>query len=448
MSDFVSDLALGDLLKIIQDNGVYPQLSQDSKLWDFVQRVHSKGPDQGKELHYRLGGPRGVAAVQFTGFVDGKYPRGQRAEVSTAIAKYKDIDYTVEYDESLQKRMGSDLLQYADQIAYEMEQKHSAARRILCSSLAGDGSGAYGIVVSASVNAGVLSVVLSSASGDAGRSNVGWFQHSDVFKVADDDGTARLAANAAGNNITRLKVVDVDPDTDTVKFTGFESNTSDLTITGVGTIVAGDLLYRREAILPDLTASITDYNALSHVWPGLESLSADDGRVVNGITMSGITAGSRTDCGGAALSGHYFRKLLTKIKLRAGENAHKYTKAMMHPFTRLYLMDGASNDRQFFNITDVMTGAQKIGVHDGDTTIEFTADEHVPKQRIYMLSNDKTCLEFHGRDFKKTHEVLKRDSDGRAFKQIECFYSGSGTALSKKPSGIGVLVNFDLPSES
>lgn len=447
-----SSLDLGKLLKILSDGAVYNQLSTASEMWKHILSKKTKA-DSGREYRYEIMTAYGPAAVQFTGFSStAAFPAGQKSSLSEATAQYKDIDMTVEYDLTLEKRSGSELLSYARPLAHEMDAKGIVAARLLSGACLGDGTGAIGLISSidavdgtapAAVNQ--ISIVLDTTSSTNGRSHIGWFEVGDIIKFASAAGSAHALVDASAGNPTTAQVVSVDVDNNRIIIAKDPANSAELAEDGA--VVAGDYIYRTGSSLVNISGISGDYNALSEVFVGLESLAASDGRTVNGITMSAAAAGSRKDLSGALISSKDFQSLLSAMKRRCG-NKYKYSKAFMHDNVLDAMVELANADKSFFNVVDFSTGARKIGHQHGKDFLEFIADEFVPKKRVMVLPDDKGVLEFIGRDFERVSlgsqkEFLKTSSSaGRYLKQAQAFMSGSGVLVAKHPAAIGVLENF------
>lgn len=446
----VGSLDLGKLLKILQDGMVYNQLSTASEMWKHILQKKTKA-DDGREYRYEIMTAYGPSAVQFGAHSSSAmFPAGQKSTLVEAAAVYKDIDLTIEYDLTLEKRSGSNLLAYAKPLAHEMEAKGYAAARMLSGACLGDGSGAIGLISGTpSASGGNLSIVLDTTSSTNSRSHIGWFQVGDIIKVASSGATARLAAVSGGNYVSEMKVVSVDVENNTIVVSAETVSTgSDYTITGNGTVASGDYIYRRGITPNDLGAiSTNDYNTLSEAFVGLDSLIANDGRKVNGVTMSGAAAGSRKDLNGALLNSKDFQSLMSLIKRNTG-GKYKYSKAFMHDQVLDAMVELANADKQFFNVVDFTTGARKIGHQHGKDFLEFVADEFIPKKRVIVLPDDKGCVEFIGRDFEQVKiggqgEFLKGGSTaGRYAKQGQKFMSASGCLVSKHPASLGILEDF------
>jgi hypothetical protein len=452
----LESLDLGKLLKILQDGMVYNQLSTASEMWKHILQKKTKS-DDGRKLAYEIMTAYGPSAVQFTGFsASAMFPGGQKSTLVDAAAIYKDIDLTVEYDLSLEKRSGSNLLSYARPLAHEMEAKGYAAARMLSGAVIGDGSGVIGIVGTPSVSSGKLKLTISKASADAGKSHVGWFQEGDKIKIADPNtGTSAAEKVKINNNtdtISYYLVDSVDVDNDHIIAVPYTSADAAVTVTSVSGTTdpeASDIILRWGITIQDLDAvSTNDYNTLSEAFVGLESLCANDGRKVNGITMSGATAGSRKDLNGALLNSKDFQALMSLLKRRCGAGKYKYSKAFMHDSVLDAMVELANADKQFFNVIDFTTGARKIGHQHGKDFIEFISDEFIPKARVYVMPDEKGPVEFVGRDFEQVKiggqaEFLKGGSTaGRYAKQGQKFMSASGCLLSRHPAAVGVIEDF------
>ena len=442
-----SSLNLGNLLKILSEGAVYNQLSTSSEIWQHILK-RKAAEDQGRQKRYEIITQDGPAAVQATGFSStAAFPAGQRSTLAEGIAQYKDIDLTVEYDLTLESRTGSDLMQYARPLAHEMDAKGIVASRILSHMCMGDGSGAIGRIsaIDATATSNQITITLNATTANAGRSHVGWFELGDIIKCAAEDSTARTLVDAGGT-ATTAQVVDIDYDNNTITIAKDPSNASELTQDGAW--AAGDYIYRKGTTPQDLSAiSTNDYNTLSEYFPGLEALTEDNGILVNNITMSGAAGGSRYGNSGATLSKEAFQKLLSKVKRRVGAGRYKYTKALMAHDTYDAMVAIADADKTFFNVVDFQSGAKKVGYTHGRDSLEFIPDEFVPKQRIYVLPDEKGVLEFHGRDFKRVKlggqgEFLKTNGSGQYLKQSQAFMSAGGVLIAKHPAALGVLEDF------
>lgn len=460
----LSGLTLGKLLKILSRGAVYNQLSSACEAWDFVKTVNPNDAE-GREYRYEVMTSYGPAAVQATGYgPTAKYPKGQRSTVQEAVATYKDFDLTVEYDLTLEDKAGSELVSYAKPLAHELNAKGIVAARIASAWLFGDGSGSIGVVsgtsgVTVSTSGDYIDIALSTLTAVSGQSHSGWFEFDDKLKFASNAGVAHNTINNAGSTVDYWKVLDVSQDTDTIRLAPYNSSDVLIDITtatlGATDPTAADRIYRYGTTPNDLSAIGTnDWSGVSEVMVGLESLSANDGRKVNGLTMSGILAGTQEAGAGQLLSGDMFTNVLLRGMRRTGGMTDgkkiTYSTAWMHDRVLSVAIKQAEANRQFFNTQDVNTGMSKVGHRFKEMMINFKSSEYVPVQRIHLLPDAKGPIEFSGRDFKDVTLgsgkglFLKPAGDGQYYKQGQKFMSGAGVLAARHPAALLSIRDFVL----
>jgi hypothetical protein len=449
---FVGNIDIGTFLKIYSSNGVYNNLSTASDMWKFFLKLKAS-PAGGRQLKYLLRTGYGPAAVQsLPAGSSGDYPAGARSGLQEGTAEYKDFGLTVNVPRNLLNKTGNDLLQYADPLTEELDAKSIAAARVMSHQSQGDGSGAIGRISSTTAPTVVsarLSITLSTASADAGRSHIGWWMEDDYVKFATEAGVAQDVAVSSGT-VAYYKVESIDQDADQVTLSARNSAGTELTVTTIGTIEDGDYAYRIGTTANDLTAIGTaDYNTLSECLVGMESLTANDGRKVNGITHSGAIQGSRRDAGGAAIDSSDFQRVLSLAKRKAGRGRYKYKNAFMFDTVYDALVESRETDRRFQSVEDGKRGVKMLGYQHGADFVEFCPDEFVSKQRVWMLPESKEVLEFHGKDFEivepnkgqKFH--LKTSSTGAGHqRQVQMYQEGMGVIVVKHAAAIACITNF------
>lgn len=454
----MTDLDLYQLTKIVSKGMVYPQLATQSAIWKKVL-AKTAGDAEGREQRFEVLVGRGPASVQFSDFA-GNFPTAQRARVTEGVVNWKDYDAAISYDLSLQNKTGADLVSYARPYVLEMEAKGVAIARILSAAACGDGSGVIGVVASATANATTnrLTVVLSTTHANADRSHAGWFEEDDYVRFNTAAGVLHGTINNTATTVVNWKVYSVDVDTATIQFQPLDAagDAIDITTATLGATdpTAADCIYRIGTAANDLGGTITDYNAISRVFAGLPSLSAADGRVVNGLTMSGVLAGTQNSAAGALLSPQNFQKALSLAKRRtSGKTADKeltYSEAMMHDIVYDVMVEQQEANRTWFNVTDPSTGVSKIGHRHNKTFVEFTQDEFIPLQRVYILPDQKGPLSFIGHDMKQvkvgnTSEFLQPSASGANYqKTAMTFMSGSGALMAQHPAALIQINNFAL----
>lgn len=453
----ITNETLGKFLQIAFSAGVRNQLSGDVRDWDMIRKVREGDPN-GRELRFLFQTSLGPAAIQaMSPGVAGAFPDSQEISVSENTAQYKEIAATIEFDYNLWQAAQKSPAKYADFLAKEIESKSTAYKRQVSKELYGDGTGVIGQLAAASASltsptSNQLIFQLDTAS--TARGFVGWFEINDLLILRTSaGGTSALDTNLA-TEPAMWKVISRDRKNDRVTLQGLDaSKVAVASITSITTQPAtGDVFYRfAQPTIPDLTASIADYGTASEVLAGLDSLVSNDGRVVHGITMSGSTAGTVSDAGGAAMDVSLLQELLDTTKVNVGQSAYKYEVMAGSPETHASLIESRETDRRFVTLEDKTRGIKGMFAfaHMNDM-VEFYTSEYCQKKRLYVLpkeaSGNKT-LEYHSTDFEqvKVNDMsafnLKPSANGY-LRRVSSFMHGRHVIICKHPAAIGKLVNF------
>lgn len=440
----VSDLQLGDYLKIVSKGGVYNNLSEDSSIWDLIKKM-KKGQAEGREMRYLLRSAYGAAAANFVAVDGGAYPSAQQASINEASTIFKDYALTIEVQRTLIEKAISDFSRYGEPLAEEIRTKTISLSRQLSASLYADGTG----VLAQAAGAGsftATSVTFSVSNASSARGFIGWVELGDKVVVKNADGTD---ANPTCTGFDHYVVSDKDRAAGTITLLPKTSAGAAITDVSATGITAGDVMYKSSSTFVDLTAiGSNDYNSLSYYYPGLESLAAADGRKVNNTTMSGALKGTQRDVGGQPLDSSDFQKLMSQIKLTVGANRYKYAKAMMAWESLDALVESRETDRRFQSIKDTDKGVESLGYVHGKDRIVFEADEFCPFQRIWVLPQGDS-VQFFGEDFKFVEPqagqkfMLKPNASGHD-RTIRAYMEGSGTLICVHPSSVGSIRNFTI----
>ena len=118
----VGDLTLGNFLKIVSKGAVYNNLSEDSRLWDYIKKK-KKGDTEGRELRYLLRSAFGAAAASFVAANNGAYPDASQSTINEGTGQYKDFALTVEVERTLIDKALSDMSRYGEPLAEELRAK-------------------------------------------------------------------------------------------------------------------------------------------------------------------------------------------------------------------------------------------------------------------------------------------------------------------------------------
>lgn len=449
----VGSNTLGNLLKIVSKNGVFNNFSEDSSVWQNILKKYVAGDSKGRQLRYAVRSTLGSGAVGFIAAAAGDYKQGREASVSEGIAEWKDYSATIEVDQTVLRKAMQDFDSYGRPLIEELELKSIALSRVLSASVYGDGTG----VIAQALDAGSVSAdtvprtVFNVQTASSALGFIGWVEEGDILHAINPDGSDASPTVSSGT-YHHYRVMSIDKSAGTISLQAESSADAALDVTATG-ITAGDYLVRGTTAdtfqaLDSIGSS--DYNGLSFNFTGLGSLSENDGRVVNNITLSGNLGGTRRDASGNPLDVQDFQKLLSDLMRRAGKGRYSYSQALMSWDAYDALVESREVDRRFQTVEDKKRGVSGMGYQHGRNAVMFEADEFCPDQRIYLIP-DKGVLQFHGTDFdfvtpnagQKFH--LKPASSGGTYsRSIQSFMEGSGALISVHNAAIGCIENFSV----
>ena len=459
MVNSIENIDINQFLKLYQMNGFTRNLTIESEMWDNIKKYKVMDA-KGRFLKFLLNDALGYAAVQaLPADGTGSYPRGQRSSLKEASAHYKEWAWTVTVPRVILNKQGGLDFEYANSLAVELDNKQAAFARLKCIEMQGDGVGAIGVisaisVISSGPFAGSFLVTIDGSSANAGRSFIRWFQEKDHVKAASAAGVAHTTV-ATATNAAYLSVANVDDSVNQVVLTPYSS--ADVQQTAVAAqfnLAVGDLLYRKGQALVDTTAitSSTEYETLNHTMVGLESLFADDGRLVHGINKSGNYRATVKGIGGKLLDNAHFQSALSTAKRRAGQQKYSYKKAFMADEAYDSLVSANETDRRFGEIEDIKRGFKTIGYKHRKDQIEFVPDEFVHRQRIWILPEGNSAIGFAGgmpmqvkpNGSDPMHLSISTDAQGQTQygRENETFFEQQGVLITKHAAPIVVLKDF------
>lgn len=434
----IDQLNLGKILQIAFSDGVRNQISTDFRDFEYVRRAKVSG-SLPRELRFMFQTSLGAAAIQYANAGAGAgrlFPDSQQVKIQENTAVMKELQATIELEYNLFDRARKSPEKYAEPLAIEIDSKMSAAKRRLAADLYGDGTGVMGTIASATALSSSQTVITLSSSNTA-KGHVGFFEYYDLI-------VAKTAAGgASATAITSVfEVVDKDRTANTV--------TLKLVSGTAAAPSAAEVLYRVGQPSFANLSTITDYSTGTDIIAGLESLTANDGRTVHGITMSGPTGGSRYDAGGNPLDVKHIQKLLDQVKLAVGQDRYRWKALTMAPESHASLIESRETDRRFQTVEDNKRGVKFFAYVHGNDVLECVTSEYVPQNRIYCMPETKAgekVLEFHGSDFEtvKGQDMsdfhLKVGASGYTNAMVSYLLS-TGVFICRHPKAIGVIHNF------
>ena len=459
----IDNLNLGKYLQIAFSEGIRSQISADYRDWEFISRNRVADP-AGREIRFFFQKSYGPSAVQYRNpNGSSNFPSSQQITSQENTAVFKELDATIEIEYNLWKRaQKSGNVRYAEPLAIEIESKITAVKRQLSKDLYGDGTGVLGTVAAGAVNEGDY-VRFQLDTTNAARGFVGWFEFDEILTLRDNDGTATLTDVNGGTLPAYYKVVSRRRSDDTVLCAPLDSSFVAIVVTALTTApAAGDVFFKWEQPTGggvssagsglDLTAAIADYGSITEVFPGLDSLTADDGRVVHGITMTGSTAGTRFDASAVQIDVSHIETVMNDVKINAGAGAYAWKMANMAPETYSAFVESRETDRRFNSVMDETRGVRKFIYQHRDDAIELYSSEYCPKKKIYILPEAKQgqgkVVESYWTDMEPVQAEgtnkfhLKPSSSGGHNRTIVSYLEGYGTLICKHPAAVAVVENF------
>lgn len=448
---------LGYILQTAFSNGIRRQISQSHPEWEMVNRFRI-GNQLARELKFMFQNSYGPAAAQFVavGSSNRAFPTAQAISVTENVAALKELDVTIEIDYNLWDRANATPEKYGDYFATELDSKMTAAKRLVAGFFYGDGSGVVmqvaSIVATTGSDAAADKIVVTVNEDTAGRGSLGQAQYGDLLIAKTTAGVAHACTPSSGS-FYAWKVVARSRKNKTVTLHAVNSSETRLGMSAQA-VVATDVFYRvGQADIPDLTASIADYGAMSTVFPGLETLTANDGRVVHGITMSGASAGTVVDGAAGTLDYSMLYEMMDEVRVNVGAE-FKYKSLVMAPEAQRSFVMSRETDRMFTMAQDGQrgpTGGMKFS--HGNDNLNVVTSEFIKRQRIFALpetAGGEKVLEYWGTDFapiraKNGDEfLLKPHTSGGYSNMMVSYLRAYQTLICKMPASIGRLENFVL----
>jgi hypothetical protein len=453
----ITTLNLGSVLQILFSKGLTTQISRDYADYDNVLFSMKKDNAIERQYNYYLIKSLGPSAIKWqnVGTTGRSFPTGSQVTSQEITAYMKEIQATIELEQNLWERAKMSPLKYAEPLEVEVQAKLEACKREMAKMLHGDGTGVLG-AVSSITNSGALAAV-TLKTGDTDPGFVAWFEPGDEVEFYAADGTTEHQPGVASGTPTYCVVSSIDRPNNVVYLTVKDASAVTLTCNGAGTVVNTDFLYRKNQNSRPNRSSVSDYGTETDVMVGLESLTATDGRAVFGMTMSGVTGGTRVSCGGNAIDTAYIEQVMNNLKIAAGPSIYNWDQMLMAYETQTALINSKEADRRFTTVEDNTRGSRFFAYQHRGSTLKCVDSEFAPGKRIWLLPKPKSgefgetgyAIEFRGTPFEHVKvqgqdQFLKPSSSGGYVGMVQSFLNAYGTLIVKHPKACGVLHNFTV----
>ena len=447
---------LGKLLQIVYTDGIVNQISEDFRDWEMITRK-KVSDEAARSVNFMLQTALGARAIQWSAQgSSASFPNAQQVKALEKSAGFNEVFSTIELEYDLWDRALSSPHKYIEPLALEITSKGIAQKRRLSIDLHGDGTGVIGTMHASTDPSKVNTTELLFTFADNGD-GARWCEFEDAISVYNTDGTVEVTPGSG--KFSYGIVVEKDRDNNTVTVQGYDSDDTPLTEAETDTAVTelaganGHLVYRfDQGTKADLSsAPSTEYNDLTEVLPGLDTLFANDGRLIHGITMRGATAGTQYDCQAQPFDMTFIQKGMDRVKTIVGQGRYKYKQCLSAPETISSLIDAQEQDRRLISINDDKRGFKGFGYRHGNDELAFMDTEFTHGQRVWILpegGKEKGVCELHGKDFKDVkvgnQDMFLRPSATTAGHDpfVRKYMFGYMTLISRHPAAGLSLRNF------
>lgn len=467
----ISEADLGRVLLIYQTKSYQSLLNEDVYEFQNLVSVNSEraGSTAESYTYQRLTalGHDSVREVD-PGGASKEFFSGDSSVLDRITVKMKETQTAVEVRQDVWKRAQlsyKDAATALDPLKLELHNKNIITLQRKEKTYHGDGTGVLAENSAAATISGGTAI-LSLYNQEGKRGFVRWLEFNDKVQLRDPDGTQRVPSVSSGTFSyfrvfarTELVVAGTAP---TVTLKAYDSSDTELTITAFASAADGDYLFPDHQPAVDLSGAIADYAEITNVEPGLISISAEDGRVVDGVTMSGVSAGTHQDAGGATFWHTQFSELLSKLKLRSGEHKYKFPTIKMSPEVFDFIVTLNEGQRFLTDIKEAEHGMMGYYYTHRDTLSKLQVSRYCPSYRMYFEPQNKKLdgsvdvskdapLRFVFSDF----DFITRPDNGKIWdwkvdstagrlQIMQAHMQGFCRFIAPQASAIGVLKNYSL----
>lgn len=453
-----SNIALGKILQIAFSNGLRTQISEDFRDFEYIKRA-KVSDTEARSLRFMFQNSLNPSSIQSRnpGVSNRAFPRGFQPTIQENEAFFKELNATIEIEYNLYSRAKKSPEKYAEPLAAILSSTMSSAKRHYAKVLWLDGTGVLGTVASAAVTSPASNeLTFSLQTSDTARGHVGSFEFGDILVLRTvANGTSALDTSLA-TEPAYWKVTRKSRQNAQVGLQGLDSSFAPVaSITAVSVQPAAtDVFYKYDQqVIADLTAlSGVDYGTATSEIVGMETLAANDGRLVHGITMSGVTGGSEYDAGAAALDVTHIQKAMDQVKINVGQDRYRWKQLVMAHEGHSALIDSRETDRRFISVDDNKRGVKYFAYQHGNDTLECVSSEFVQPKRIYAMPEQKggeKVLEMHGSDFETVKGEDMNDfhlkvSGGTHVNNMVSYMQSVAVLICKHPAAIMRIRNFTV----
>ena len=461
----VTAKALAYTLQIRMEEGYIDLINNDVE--DFASLEAQTDPTgaASREIRYALKGSRPVDNAQLVdaGAIEAAFIEGESSDIVEKIAKPKEINVACQFDQAVFARAMQDpSLVYAGVMDLTIFDQQVNSKEVVLRDYYGDATGARGTVATdnGTVATNVITFKLYNISSKPGCPY--WIEEGMKLMLFSNTGVAVHPAVASGT-AAYIKVTAVDHLSATKTVSGQVYNAAGTLLTLSDTAAQTSQGTALDAIfypygdlaqggLIDRTG-ITDWGYLLHM-TGLQALSADDGRTIDGTVRSGRYAGTVIDKADASAY-HFtdFANMLGQLVRKNGNEKYDYPMAKCSEEVWNHLINLDEGNKFLRPMENNRGGMDYYYTRKGQKvkfdSVRFCPDYDIwfePKLKSTMAGPDASSraplmFKFTGFDY-----IQKPDSDspfewkvkgGSRLKVVEAHLQTFGQFVSQQASAIG-----------
>ena len=461
----VTAKALATTLQIRMEEGYIDLINNDVDDFASVEAMADATGAASREIRYALKGSRPVDNAQLVnpGAVEPAFIEGESSDIVEKTAKPKEINVACQFDQAVFARALADpSLVYAGVMDLTIFDQQVNSKEVVLRDYYGDATGARGTIATdnGTVASNAITYKLYNVSTKPGCPY--WIEEGMKLMLVANDGTAVQPAVTSGTS-AYIKVTSVDQLSSVKTITAQVYNAAGTLLTLDNTAAQTSQGTALDCILysyGDLAqgglidrTGITDWGYLLHM-TGLQALSANDGRTIDGTVRSGRYAGTVLDKGdNTPLHFTDFANLLGQLVRKNGADKYDYpmAKCSEEVWNHLINLDEGNkflrpmeNGRGAVDYYYVRKG-QKIKFD----SVRFCPDYDVwfePKLKATMAGPDASnrapiLFKFTGFDYIQTPDSSSpfewKVKGGQRLKVVEAHLQTFGQFVSQQASAIG-----------
>jgi len=457
----INELDMGTFTQEVYSTAIYGQLSEDFSDWDMLKSRTVNIPSSKLYNYDMVTGyaPAGTQRVN-PGQSNRPFPKPFSIGTQEGVARFKEIAQTIAVDAQLVDRLQksgqkADAISLAQQIYFS----GISQKRVLAKEIYQDGTGRLGYAASATAGGdGKFTVTLDSSK----IGHVGWFDRDDILVHTNATNTGAGGSAVTGGTADHAywKVLERNRRKNQITLQSLNSSFQETTV-DTWTPAATDTFLRfgqpeaQSGVVGVNLESISDDLGLYTPMVGLESLAANDGRLVHQVNLSGFLGATHEDAEGEVIDVKHIEANLNDLKINTGGGTYNWKYMCMAPETRSALVEGRETDRRFHAVKDDTRGVVTFRYIHEDDNLEVKGSEFIPKDVIWHIpeakGSNKKVIELVNDDIAVVKTGNMADfhlgfdaATGSRTDTYEQYLRGHNMLICTHPASVGKIKGFTI----